>query len=75
MAQPFDDRTLVLSGEPVPVAAQLGSFLSNGFFSASNKASSSTGPAAQPVRIHNRPGLIDTGRVSATRGNQGITSA
>ena len=36
MAQPFDDRTLVLSGEPVPVAAQLGSFLANGFFSASN---------------------------------------
>ena len=34
MAQPFDDRTLVLSGEPVPVAAQLGSFLGGTAFSA-----------------------------------------
>jgi Tol biopolymer transport system component len=37
MAQPFDDRSMVLSGEPVPVAGQLGSFLANGFFSASQK--------------------------------------
>ena len=35
MAQPFDDQRLVLSGEPVPVAAQLGTFLANGLFSAS----------------------------------------
>ena len=36
MAQPFDDRTFKLSGDSVPVAEQLGSFLANGFFSASN---------------------------------------
>ena len=35
MAQSFDDRRLELSGEPVPVGERLGSFLSNGFFSAS----------------------------------------
>jgi len=36
MAQPFDDRTQELSGEAVPVAEGLNSFLANGFFSASN---------------------------------------
>jgi serine/threonine-protein kinase len=35
MAQPFNDRNFTLFGEPVPVAEQLGSFLSFGFFSAS----------------------------------------
>ena len=35
MAQPFDDRSLELSGEPIPVAEHLGSFLANGFFTAS----------------------------------------
>ena len=35
MAQPFDDRTQELSGEPAPVAEGLSSFLLNGFFSAS----------------------------------------
>ena len=37
MAQPFDDRTLSLSGEATPIADRLGSFLSNGFFSASSE--------------------------------------
>ena len=36
MAQPFDAHRLELSGEAVPVAAQVGSFLDYGFFSASN---------------------------------------
>ena len=75
MAQPFDDRRLVLSGEPVPVAAQLGSFLANGFFSASNNGVLVYRTGGQPVRTHNRRGLIGTGRVSATRGNRAITSA
>jgi eukaryotic-like serine/threonine-protein kinase len=35
MAQPFDPRRLELSGEPVTVAEQVGSFLTTGFFSAS----------------------------------------
>jgi Tol biopolymer transport system component len=35
MAQPFDTRRVELSGEPVPVAQQVGSFLDGGFFSAS----------------------------------------
>ena len=35
MAQPFDARQLELSGEPVTVAEQVGSFLEGGFFSAS----------------------------------------
>ncbi|MGH9717638.1 MAG: hypothetical protein ACRD4R_13055, partial [Candidatus Acidiferrales bacterium] len=35
MAQPFDARRLDLTGEPVPVAEQIGSFLSSGLFSAS----------------------------------------
>ena len=36
MAQPFDARRLELSGEAVPVAAQVGSFIDYGFFSASS---------------------------------------
>ena len=35
MAQPFDVSRLTLTGEPVTVAEQIGSFLSFGFFSAS----------------------------------------
>jgi eukaryotic-like serine/threonine-protein kinase len=35
IAQPFDATRLQLAGEPVPVAAQLGSFRDIGFFSAS----------------------------------------
>ena len=35
MAQPFDDRTQELSGEPATVAEGLSSFLANGFFSVS----------------------------------------
>ncbi|MGA9885002.1 MAG: protein kinase [Candidatus Acidiferrales bacterium] len=35
MAQPFDARRLELTGEPVPVAEQIGSLLSYGYFSAS----------------------------------------
>ena len=35
MAQPFDERTLQLFAEPVPVAERLGSFQAEGFFSAS----------------------------------------
>ena len=34
-----------------------------------------SGPAAQPVRAHSRPGLTGTGRVWATPGSQAITSA
>jgi len=36
MAQPFDARRLALSGEAVPVAEKVGSFLDYGFFSASS---------------------------------------
>ncbi len=36
MAQPFDARRLALSGEVVPVAEKVGSFLDYGFFSASS---------------------------------------
>jgi hypothetical protein len=36
IAQFFDDRTLELSGEPVPVAEPVGSFLDRGLFSASD---------------------------------------
>jgi serine/threonine protein kinase len=36
MAQPFDDRTQELSGEPVAIAEGLSSYLSNGLFSASS---------------------------------------
>jgi Tol biopolymer transport system component len=36
MAQPFDARRLALSGEAVPVAEKIGSFLDYGFFSASS---------------------------------------
>jgi eukaryotic-like serine/threonine-protein kinase len=36
MAQPFDARRLELSGEAVPVAGKVGSFIDYGFFSASS---------------------------------------
>jgi len=36
LAQPFDARRLEFSGEAVPVAAQVGSFIDYGFFSASS---------------------------------------
>jgi len=36
MVQPFDARRLALSGEVVPVAEKVGSFLDYGFFSASS---------------------------------------
>src|SRR3984885_3851294 len=36
MAQPFDAHRLELSGEAVPIAEQVGSYLDYGFFSASN---------------------------------------
>jgi len=36
MAQAFDERSLALSGEAVPVAEQLGSYLAFGYFSASD---------------------------------------
>jgi eukaryotic-like serine/threonine-protein kinase len=36
MAQPFDAHRLELSGEAVPIAQQVGSYLDYGFFSASN---------------------------------------
>src|SRR6185436_14453384 len=35
VAQPFDDKQLKLTGEPVPIAEALGSFLNNAFFSVS----------------------------------------
>jgi eukaryotic-like serine/threonine-protein kinase len=35
MAQPFDDRRLELSGEPVAVAEHVGNFINGGFFSVS----------------------------------------
>jgi serine/threonine protein kinase len=36
MAQPFNDRTMDLSGEPVAIADGLSDYLSNGFFSVSS---------------------------------------
>jgi serine/threonine protein kinase len=36
MAQPFDAHRLELSGEAIPIAEQVGSYLDYGFFSASN---------------------------------------
>jgi eukaryotic-like serine/threonine-protein kinase len=36
MAQPFDERRLVLAGDPVPVVERVGSFRDGGFFSTSD---------------------------------------
>lgn len=69
MAQPFDDRKLELSGESIPVAEHLGSFLSNGFFSASTNGvlafrTDAARQNAQPVLFDRRGTRLGTTRES-----------
>jgi serine/threonine protein kinase/Tol biopolymer transport system component len=64
MAQPFDAHRLELSGEPVPIAEQVGSYLDYGFFSASNNGvlvyRSDAGQIYQPTWIDRQGKVLAT---------------
>jgi serine/threonine protein kinase/dipeptidyl aminopeptidase/acylaminoacyl peptidase len=64
MAQPFDAHRLELSGEAVPIAEQVGSYLDYGFFSASNNGvlvyRSDAGQIYQPTWLDRQGKVLAT---------------
>ena len=73
MAQPFDERRLVLAGDPVPVVERVGSFRDSGFFSSSDNDVLVYRTAASDSQVtwFDRQGNV-SGRVSESGGYRGV---
>jgi eukaryotic-like serine/threonine-protein kinase len=73
MAQPFDERRLVLAGDPVPVVERVGSFRDSGFFSTSDNdvLVYRTAGSDSQVTWFDRLGNV-SGRVSEPGGYRGV---